>query len=1138
MTDYAARIAALPPDKRELLLQRLGEKQPAATRLSDDLPQIAPNPEERHLPFPLMDIQRTYWIGQSGLFDLSTCANVYLEDEITYRIPQQKLTWNWQSLLGWLLRTFGRKYLENRIATFFVERFNVALRRLIERHDMLRAVILPDGQQQVLPQVPAYQVNVIDLRKRPLHHVEAELAKIRERLRYAKTSMDQWPLFEFIVCLLDERRIRLLVRVDPLIIDGESRLNLIVELNQLLINPQAFLPPLECTYRDYAMTWAAFQKSDLFQRSRDYWLAQVPTLPPAPDLPTTRHIGPETRPRFEFLSLDLLAPEDWQRLKAHAARVDLSPSGIVLAAFVEVLAAWSLEPRFTLGLIGTYHPPMHPQIEDVFGNFNNLAVLGVENWPGTFAERAIRLWEQLVADLEHRYFSGHQVLQELNRRAGGTPKAIVPIYFNSVVEHRQPNQPARRQQAEQEVETDETSLYDMASIEIGAYFPQILLTSILQERGDGTLFCRWQIVEDVFPPGMIKEMMDAYRRLLQRLADDEQSWHGATHCLVPAEQLAQRTATNSSAAQPPQEMLHALFAAQVSRQPSQVAVIAKDQSLTYEALYQRANQVARRLRELGSHPNTLIAVVMEPGWEQVVAVLGVLASGAAYVPIAPHLSQDRLAHLLEHSEAKWVLTQSWLDEDLEWPDRVQRLCVDIDEEWMDVDDHPLDPIQTFGDLACVIYSSVSSGPPRGTMIDHQSAVNTILDVNRKCSVGPQDRVLALSPLGSALSVYDIFGVLAAGGTVVVPPVSAVQDPAMWSEMVHRHRITVWNSSPALLDMLLAAVAEHSDITLRSLRLVLLSQGRISVTLPGRLKALVEDAQVLGLWGAPGVAVWSGLCVINDTVSQGNLCGRPLTNQRLYVLDPWLEPRPVWVPGRLYVGGTGLAQGHWKDDDETQARFVQLARTGERLYRTDEFGRFLPDGTIEFLGQRGEFRAMAYGYQVEPRQIEAALEQHSAVRECIVVAQKGTHHHNRLIAYVVPHSGSDPSVEVLREFIEKLPGYMMPATFVLLPSMPLTFTGQVDRDALPVPVNDVASPQAGKIVPRNTRERRLVQIWEALLDVEQIGVTDNFFDLGGNSFLAARLINQVRDEFGAEQALYAFLYEPTIEHLSNMIETKL
>ncbi|HEY0734807.1 MAG TPA: amino acid adenylation domain-containing protein [Herpetosiphonaceae bacterium] len=1140
MSDVSKRVAEMSPERRELLLRRLREKQVTAPpRPAPTLPAMVTNREARNEPFPLSPIQRAYWTGRSGLFDLGAVGtNVYTEAEVSWATPS-RMNANRTNLLLIAL--------------------NRSLERVVQRHDMLRMVILPSGQQQILPQAPPYRINVVDLRRSDPATIEARLEEVRHRMQTAKAPVDRWPLFEIMAHRLPGERLRLHIRLDSLLVDGTSRGMFLQELfRHLGPGPLAPRPP---GYRDYVLTWLAFEESELGQSARDYWLSRLPTLPPVIELPLATNLSPETISLFVKHNVTLLDAETWARLKARAARADLTPSGLTTAAFVEVLCAWSQRRRFTLGLIGTYRPPIHKRIGETLGNFNTVYLLEVDDAPGSFEARARRIQQQIAADLEQRYFLGHQVLQELNRRSGGSSRPALPIVFNSVIEYSHASYQTNFGRGA-------GSRLSFEQVDAGLHIPQMLLSPTVSENGAGALTCSWQSVEQVFPERLMQDMLDSYGRFLHRLASDETSWQEQLPSLIPAEQLARRAALTVDAP-PPQELLHSLFLAQVYLRPRQTAVVAGDRTLTYGELGRRVAQVGRRLRELGARPNSLVAVVMEPGWEQIVAALGVLESGAAYAPIDPALPGERFRRLLVHSETTIVLTQSSLDQRLEWPSQIQRLCLDTD-EWRGIDDHTIEPVQQSDDLAYVIYTDADAEPPLAAMIDHTSAVNTILDVNRRYDVSSQDRLLALAPLNSDLAVYDIFGTLAAGGTIVVP--AARHDPAYLAELMLRERVTVWNSPPALLERLVTYVADKPELHPRTLRLALLSRDWTPVTLAERLRALVPDVNVVNQGGATEAGIWSSSTAIErlDPEASRVPLGAPLTNQRLHVLHESLEPAPDWVPGEIFIGGLSVGKGYWRNAAETRARFLKHPRTGERLYRTGDQGRYVPGGEIELLGRAGEHVTIA-GHPVDPREIEAALERHPALRSAVVRAYTDEAGKAYLVAYVVGEQKNQgtkeqstaslpspvaaeaeasrgsgkglgvratgegqPSPLELRNYLRgRFPHYMIPAAFVALDELPLTTDGIVDRQALPQP--SIERSRADVFVaPRDQLEQQLATIWQELLGREPIGVTANFFDLGGTSFLAVRLLTLIQQVFGHSLALTDFFAQPTIEQLARVV----
>ena len=980
LTVHAPKGVLTPPlraalaEKKTEILTRLRQ-----ARDGDDArPQLVPAPQARHQPFPLTDIQQAYWIGRTAAIELGAVA--------------------------------CQVYYEMEFAGLDVPRLNRAWQCLIDRHDMLRAIVRSDGQQQVLAQVPAYRFEDLDLAGRESAVVTSELERIREDMSHRVTAADQWPLFEIRATRLDAGRTRLHLRIELIIADAWSVGFLLQEWFQLYLDSATTLRPMELSFRDYVLGEIAAQDSDAYRRAEEYWLRRVPTLPPAPDLPLAQRPAAIAQPRFVRRSSELDA-SSWQKLKARAARAGLTPSGVVCAAFAEILAAWSKSPDFSLNLTFFNRPPVHPQLKDIIGDFTSTLLLEVHGAGDTFEVRARRLQEQLLRDVERHEYSGVRVLRQMHSQRASAIAAAAPIVFTSGLSVRS---------------VDDSPTFSLGDVIYGiSQTPQVWLDHQTFDRS-GRLFTSWDAVEALFPAGLLDAMFGAYCGLLRRLAEDEKAWHETTRSLVPVEQRQQREAINDTAAPVPEGLLHTLFAAQVPQRPHQAAVVSGGRTVTYEELFRRANILARRLRQSGASPDTLVAVVLEKGWEQVVAVVAILESGAAYLPIDPDLPQARLLYLLENGRVELLVTNTAIDARLQWPDRVRRYSVDDAEPALEEDEPGfLEPVQRPEDLAYVIYTSGSTGLPKGVMTDHRGAVNTIVDINRRFSVGPEDRVLALSALGFDLSVYDIFGTLAAGGTIVMPDASASRDPAQWMTLMIEQGVTVWNSVPQLLRMVVEHAAGRADVP--TLRLVMLSGDWIPVTLPEQARALVGEAQIVSLGGATEASIWSILYPIGkvDPAWKSIPYGRPMVNQRMHVLNAALEPCPTWVPGQLYIGGIGLARGYWRDEEKSRDKFFVHPDTGERLYRTGDWGRYLPDGDIEFLG-RDDLQVKVGGHRIELGEIETVLTQHPAVRAAVVVAEGEPQGNRRLVAYVVPRQSQTlVSAQSLQDFqLPQLDGVLL------------------------------------------------------------------------------------------------------------------
>ena len=1067
------------------------------------LPAIQPDTIRRYEPFPLTDIQQAHWLGRSEVFELGNVANHhYLEFEAT-NLDLSKLSAAWQ--------------------------------KLIDRHDMMRAVVLPTGEQKVLEQVPPYEISILDLRGLENVEVEAKLKAIREELSHQMLPPQEWPWFNIRATCLDEQRVRIHINLDLLLADAGSIRILFQEWSQLYHNPQICLPLPQISFRDYVINKQTLQNSELVKQSQDYWFSRLDDLPPAPELPLIYFPNELKDCRFKRYDARL-EPNIWEQLKQQGKNAGLTPSVVLLAAFVEVLSLWSKNSQFTLNLTVLERLPLHPEIDRVVGDFTNTTLLAVDNSkqaisnqaklnqvksPATFTSRAQKLQQQLLQDLDHLHVSGVELLRELARRQKTGLTAVMPVVFSSVLGLNSFTK------GDLEFNFLGELIYGISQT------PQVLLDHQLTEQ-NGELIFNWDVVEELFPEGLLDDMFGAYCDLLKRLATSESAWVEERQELLPPTQQSQRHEVNNTRAPICQKTLHGLFIDRVKTQPQSLAVISGEGNFTYEELYQKASALAVELKELGAIPNTLVAVVMEKGWEQVVAVLGILMSGAAYLPIDPAFPQERQLYLLQQGQVKLVVTQSAdLEKNLSLPLGVQNICVDniSNVETLHVTSlHDAMFLQDDGNienLAYVIYTSGSTGLPKGVAIDHRGAVNTIVDINQRFKLGDRDRVLALSALNFDLSVYDIFGILAAGGSIVIPPSDAVKDPAYWYELIIKHGVTIWNTVPALMQMLTEYLSAQPNTTPLSLRLALLSGDWLPLSLPEQIQAYCSDINVISLGGATEASIWSIHYPIEKVNPEWKSIpyGKPLTNQQFYVLNELMEPTPVWVVGQLYIGGIGLAKGYWRDESKTNASFITHPVTGERLYKTGDLGRYLPSGDIEFLG-RSDFQVKINGYRIELGEIEATLKQHPAIKQVVVTTLGEEREKKSLIAYVIPEAEKNKNSEIsnlnsseMRRFIRaKLPEYMVPSVFMVLDSLPLTNNGKIDRRSLPLP--DQTKPELEKIfvAPRNSIEKLLIETWTEIFKFEKIGIHDNFFELGGNSFLALQLISKINQKLKTNQEL--------------------
>ena len=1096
MSELQERLKMLSDDQRALFEKLAAKKKEAESSPSLQPPQIRPKPEDRYQPFPLTDIQQAQWFGRSGLFDITVA---------------------------------GHGYVEMDCDGMSLERLQAAFRRLIADNDQLRMVVLPNLRQQVLKEVPDYEFKLNDLRGKLPEKIDASLAQVRERMAHDILPADTWPIFEVCASVMDDDKLRIHFSFDLLVGDAWCFRVLIDEWARLYDNLDGGRPqPKELTYRDYVLGLQALEETELFARDLAYWKQQLENLPPPPQLPMVQSPASLTQFRAQHWSVGL-SKDEWSGLKKKLGRERLTPSGFFAAALSEVITLWNKEPRHALNVTVFNRLPLHPEIHNVLvGEFNSFQLLAVENGVmASFAERARTLQSLLWDHLEHRWISGVRLMRELAQLRGtAAGESLMPVVFTSTLAHHEGegNVPTR---------TPGKWVYEVSQT------PQVWMEHHLWEE-QGALLLHIDVVEGLFPEGMMNDFVGAYERLIRRLEADDRAWEelNGNYLLPDYQRKAWGEYNRTDDDSLPKGYLHTGFEEQVRIRPEQTAVISARGNLTYGQLDSKANQLAHWLRQKGARPNQLVAIVAPKGWEQVAAALGIVKSGAAYLPLDSDSPQDRLDRILEDGNVGIVVTTSDVRGKFKWPDGIELIALDE----ADLSDLPTDtpgPVQRVEDIAYVIYTSGSTGRPKGVVIDHRGAVNTVNDINRRFETNEHDRVFALSALSFDLSVYDIFGALSAGASIVMPDRQS-PDLKRWMELATEHQITLWNSVPALMEMFVTYAEERGLGVPASVRCCLLSGDWIPLSLPGRLEIANPGMRVISLGGATEASIWSIYYPVDFVEPEWSSIpyGMPLTNQKIYVLNSSLEPCPYWVQGDLYIGGIGVAKGYWGDEEKTKASFITHPRTGERLYRTGDLGRLLPTGYIEFMG-RNDSQVKIRGYRIELGEIESALNKLAGVQACVVTVKGDTSESRQLVAYVVPEAGRQLSSEQLIERLQaSLPHYMVPGTFAILESLPLTANGKIDRKNLPsLDQGDTASQQA-YVAPRNATEERIAELWSEVLGVDRVGVYDNFFNLGGNSLIASRLLARIHDAFEVELPLSRLFEANFVANVAVLVEQKI
>lgn len=587
--------------------------------------------------------------------------------------------------------------------------------------------------------------------------------------------------------------------------------------------------------------------------------------------------------------------------------------------------------------------------------------------------------------------------------------------------------------------------------------------------------------------------------------------------------------------------MHELFLRQALQQPNAVAVRDSEGSVTYEQLLRLSVSLAKQLKEHAVKKEELVGIRLPKGRLQIVATLGIIMSGGAYLPMETGWPSSRCKDILMQAGTCIII----VDEEHHNDNFDDIHCLNINKVKAAEGsvEELVNAVEVKGceeDLAYVIFTSGSTGKPKGVAIKHGAVVNTLLDINQRYEVTNADKVLAVSALSFDLSVYDIFGTLSAGGEIVYPDDDKAVDPDHWAELIEAHNITLFNAVPASADLLTLAFERKGKYSQQSMRNILMSGDWISPTLPKRLWKVFSNAKTYSLGGATEASIWSISYPIKEDTSHLKSVpyGKPLANQRFYILNQKQQQVPIGVPGELYIGGKGVARCYFGDEERTKKSFIYHKQLNEYLYRTGDLGRYLPDGNIEFIG-RVDHQVKILGFRVELGEIEASLKSSPSVKEAIVLAL-GNAYRKRLVAYVIP--ANIPEVAETKEFISKLkwkisselPSYMVPSSFVLLDAFPLTANGKVNKDAFPAPHESSENDQVG---PETETEVAMMGIWKNLLSIEKLSAESNFFDLGGNSLQLSMLVYEINDSFGIQVEIKDMFEFATLRSIAKHIDEK-
>lgn len=1004
-----------------------------------------------------------------------------------------------------------------------------AWRLAVWRHPALRTSF--GWKQSSDPMQRVHDHVALSLKIRAGAENEAGFQEFLARDRAYGFDLSQAPLMRLALFEYGQHRYRLVWTVHHILLDGRAFilvLNDVEEFYQRLRDGEPVAAKPGPAFRPY-IEW---QQSLDLEGADKFWADRLQGLAgPTPLLEDAQALGGAFNGYGEEELR--LSEEVTFALREVAKRYDITLNTIVMGVWGLLLSRYSGEQDVLFGATKTSRRGSIAAADAVVGLFLNTVPVRANLPPEAPFVAAL---QELRAEWRSLRAYEHTQLTRIKEASGFAPSA--PLFDSLLAFENQSFQTALSA-ASARWKVRQWHLFEQTN------FPLTFCAF-----GDPEMLLKLAFDRRRFTHETAQRMLRHARQVFEGIAANPEQKIGELTLLSPAERHRLLYGWNDSKTDYRADAcLHELFEEQVARTPEAVAIDCGGKQLTYAELNGRANRLAHYLRKLGVKPDARVAVCVERSLEMVVALMAVVKAGGAYVPLDPAYPTERRHFMLEDSAPLALLTQGHLKRQFSSiGDSLPILDLtaatpawhNLPESNPERGDIGLSPDH----LAYIIYTSGSTGNPKGVMISHRGASNTIQDINKRFRVTEKDKVLALSSFAFDLSVYDVFGQLAIGGKTVIPPPDRSPDASKWQQIIKANKVTVWNSVPALIQLFVDSATQSNAGTFDSIRLVMLSGDWVPARLVEKVQTLFPNARVYSLGGATEVSIWSVYFPVAsiDPKWTNIPYGTALGNQTIYVLDKELRPCPVGIRGELYIGGVGVARGYLNRPELTKEKFLSdpfASEPGAQIYRTGDLGRWLADGNVEFLG-RNDFQVKIRGFRIELGEIEARLAQHPSVREVAVIAREDTPGDKRLVAYYTalqtgaPKEGNVGAEHFRAHLYSSLPEYMIPAAYVLLEALPLTPNGKLDRKALPAPESNsyftrIYEPPQGEL------ETKLAALWAEVLKLERVGRHDNFFDLGGDSLLAVQLILRLQEIIPGELLpLRAVLEAPTVEQFADWL----
>jgi amino acid adenylation domain-containing protein len=1085
MSKLTEQIADLTPQQRDLLVLLLGRKKREEAARSRIMPV-----SRSSNTFPLSFAQQRLWF-----------LNQLQQDSAVYNVA-------------------GGVRMEGPLSVVALER---ALNEVVLRHESLRTTIrqIDSEPVQVVTDPHVFHLPKFDLRNVPQSQRETEaqlLLTIEARKAF---NVEGGPLFRATLLLLSAEEHILLLTLHHIISDGWSIGILVRELMELyeaFVGSRASrLAQLPVQYVDFAAWHREWLQGEVLEKAVSYWKEKLAGAPALLELPADRP-RPPSQGFAGARQPVVITPQLTESLRELGEQQNATLFMVLLAAFKVLLFRHARQEDIVVGV--PIAGRNNPDLENVIGLFINMLAMRTDlSGNPTFRELVGRVRETAVSAYEHQDLPFEKLVEVVQPERDTSYSPIFQVMFH------------------------------LGNLGIPSFnLPGLTLTPLDTETGTSKFDLTLDLAEsaaglkgsfdyssELFDHVTIERLAERFQILLQAIVADPDTAISSLPLMSAAEEKQVVVEFNEAAEVFPQSpCLHQIFEEQVKQTPQATAVTFEGKSLSYADLNRQANQLAHRLLKLGVGPEVPVAICMERSLDLPIALLAVLKAGGAYVPLEPSYPRERLNFIIEEARAPVVLTQRAIAEEQSFANvHAISLDTDVDVWATESTENPRTSV-TDENLCYVIYTSGSTGQPKGAMLHHRGVRNRLLWGITDYKLGSGDVVLHKTPLTFDVSVWEIFAPLLSGARLLIAKPGGHQDTAYQLELMARESVTHVDYVPTMLEVLLEAEGlERCE----NLKIVTAAGEALTRELRDRFYSQT-NAKLYNLYGPTeaSLAVTYWVCE-PDGQERVIPIGRPMSNVKIYILDKQLQPVPLGIAGELHIGGVAPGRGYLKRPDLTADKFIPDAfseQGGERLYKTGDLARYRSDGAIEFLG-RLDHQVKIRGMRMELGEVEAALCQHPAVREAVILAHEITAGNKSLVAYVVSKQEPMPTSDELRNYLrQRLPEYMVPAAFVILTELPLLSNGKLDRRALPNPEEFFADSEAAYIPPESDLEQTIAAVWQQVFNVERVSIHSNFFDLGGNSLLLAKVHSKLRAALNRDIQIVELFKYTTIYSLAKYL----